>query len=106
MSADDDRRKLAEFLATQPMTGDITHEQVARAQSRDELGITSLNMIMILLNYIHEYTNDTVTLRPEWVSRLGDIDGIVSVLHEIDAAVTATAATDAAAMGLAAPART
>jgi hypothetical protein len=37
------------------------------------------------VNYIDEYANDTVTLRPEWVSRLGDVDGIVSVLHEIDA---------------------
>jgi hypothetical protein len=116
MGADDDRRRFAAFLATQPMTSGITAEQVALAQSRDELGITSLNMIMLLLNYIHESANDSVTLRPEWVSRLGDVDGIISVLHEIDAAAQDTAATDAAStdaagtdtatMGLAEPART
>jgi hypothetical protein len=85
MDADDYRRKLAEFLATQPVTSDVTYEQVVQAQSREELGISSLNMILVLLNYISEYTNDAVTLRPEWVPRLVDIDGIVSVLREIDA---------------------
>jgi hypothetical protein len=83
--AANDRRKFAEFLAKQPITSDITYEQVVRAKSRQDLGISSLNMIMVLVNYIDEYANDTVTLRPEWVSRLGDVDGIVSVLHEIDA---------------------
>lgn len=91
MSDDDYRRKLAEFLATQPMTSDITYEQVVRAESRDELGISSLNMIMVLVHYIDEYTNNTVTLRPEWVSRLGAVDGIISVLREIDASAVVPA---------------
>ncbi|GAA2586441.1 hypothetical protein GCM10010399_15580 [Dactylosporangium fulvum] len=85
MDADDYRHKFAEFLATQPIGDDLAYEQIVRAQSRDELGITSLNMIMVLMNYIKKYTNDTVTLRPEWVLRLNDVDGIVSVLREIDA---------------------
>ena len=85
MDVDDYRRKFAEFLATQPMTSGITYEQVVAAESREELGISSLNMIMVLVNYIKEYTNDTVTLRPEWVSQLGDIDGILAVLRQIDA---------------------
>jgi hypothetical protein len=91
MAADDYRRKFADFLAIQPMTKDITYDQVVRAHSRDELGISSLNMILVLVNYISEYTNDTVTLRPEWVSRLGDVDGIASVLREIDASSLAHA---------------
>lgn len=85
MDADDYRHKFAEFLVTQPMGGDLAYEQIVRAQSREELGITSLNMIVVLLNYIKKYTNDTVTLRPEWVLRLNDVDGIASVLREIDA---------------------
>jgi hypothetical protein len=85
MNADDYRRKFADFLAKQPMTSDITYEQVGQAKTRDELGISSLNMVLVLVNYIDEYTNNTVTMRPEWVSRLGDIDGILSVLREIDA---------------------
>lgn len=85
MGTEDYRRTFAEFLATQPVTSDVTYEQVAKARTREELGISSLNMILVLANYIKERTNDTVVLRPEWVSRLTDIDGIVSVLREIDA---------------------
>jgi hypothetical protein len=93
MDADDYRRKLAEFLATQPVTSDVTYEQVVQAQTREDLGISSLNMILVLLTYISEYTNDTVTLRPEWVTRLVDVNGIVSVLREIDANSVAPAQT-------------
>jgi hypothetical protein len=93
MDADDYRRKLAEFLATQPVTSDVTYEQVVQAQTREDLGISSLNMILVLLTYISEYTNDTVTLRPEWVTRLVDVNGIVSVLREIDANSVAPAHT-------------
>jgi hypothetical protein len=93
MDADDYRRKLAEFLATQPVTSDVTYEQVVQAQTREDLGISSLNMILVLLTYISEYTNDTVTLRPEWVTRLVDVNGIVSVLREIDANSVAPART-------------
>jgi hypothetical protein len=85
MGTEDYRRTFAEFLATQPATSDVTYEQVAQAQTREELGISSLNMIMVLANYIKERTNDTVVLRPEWVSRLNDMDGVVFVLREIDA---------------------
>jgi hypothetical protein len=84
MDADDYRHKFAEFLTTQPIGGDLSYEQIIRAQSRQEMGISSLNMIMVLMNYIKKYTNDTVTVRPEWVPRLNDIDGIISVLREID----------------------
>jgi hypothetical protein len=93
MATDDYRQKLADFLAKQPMTSDITYEQVAGATTRDELGINSLNMVMVLVNYINEYTDNTVTMRPEWVSRLGDVDGIVSVLREIDASAEVPART-------------
>lgn len=85
MDTDDYRRKFAEFLATQPMTSDVSYEQVVQARTREELGISSLNMIQVLLNYINEHTDGTVTLRPEWVPRMIDIDGIVAVLREIDA---------------------
>ena len=91
MDADDYRHKFAEFLATQPIGGDLSHEQVVRAQSREELGISSLSMIVVLLNYIKKYTNGTVTLRPEWVPRLNDVDGIVSVLRDIDASAAESA---------------
>jgi hypothetical protein len=93
MDTDDYRRTFAEFLATQPVTSDVTYEQVAEARTREDLGISSLNMIQLLVNYIEERTNNTVTLRPEWVSRLTDMDGIVAVLREIDASSLAEART-------------
>jgi hypothetical protein len=93
MGADDYRRTFAEFLATQPMTSEVTYEQVATARTREDLGISSLNMILVLVNYLKERTNDTVALRPEWVSRLTDMDGIVSVLREIDASTVEPART-------------
>ncbi|MGQ4485686.1 hypothetical protein LRE75_30960 [Streptomyces sp. 372A] len=91
MSADDGRAKFADFLATQTMTAGITREDVERATTREELGISSLNIILLLVNYIKEETNDSVQLRPEWVSRLGDVEGIVSVVREIDACALAAA---------------
>ncbi|HWU09761.1 MAG TPA: hypothetical protein VN520_25865 [Streptomyces sp.] len=91
MSADDDRARFADFLRTQPMTAGLTREDVERATTREELGISSLNMILLLVNYIKEKANDSVQLRPEWVSRLGDVDGIVSVVREIDERALAAA---------------
>lgn len=91
MSADDYRTKFADFLRTQPMTQGITREDVDRATTREELGISSLNIILVLVNYIKEKANDSVQLRPEWVSRLGDVEGIVSVVREIDESALAAA---------------
>ncbi|MFI9243924.1 hypothetical protein ACIGXF_15290 [Streptomyces sp. NPDC053086] len=84
MSADDYLHKLADFLRTQPATSELTYEDISRATSREELGISSLNIILVLVNYIKEHADNRVTLKPEWVSRLNDVDGIVSVLREID----------------------
>ena len=85
MATDDHRQKFADFLVTQPMGAELGHEQIVRAQTRDELGISSLNMIIVLMNYIKKYTDGSVTLKPEWVLRLNDVDGIASVLRDIDA---------------------
>ncbi len=84
MEANDYRQKFADFLATQSAGNGLSYEQIVQAESRQELGISSLNMILVLLNYIKEYTNSGITVRPEWVLRLNDVDGIISVLREID----------------------
>jgi hypothetical protein len=77
-------KKFVGFLATQDIAVDLTYDDVARANARDELGISSLNIILIVVNYIREYADDEVTFDPEWVGRLENVDGILSVLHEID----------------------
>lgn len=99
MGADDYRHKFAEFLATQPVGGDLSYEQIVRADTREELGISSLNMIMVLLNYIKKYTNGGITVRPEWVLRLNDVEGIISVLREIDASDVGPSGTGASEIG-------
>lgn len=93
MHADGYRHKLAEFLTTQPAAADLSYEQIMRAQTRQELGISSLNMIVVLMNYIKQHTNGNVTVRPEWVLQLNDIDGITTVLREIDATAAEPART-------------
>jgi hypothetical protein len=85
MSSEDYRRKLADFLKTQPETSGVTYEDIAAAHTREELGIGSLAMILVLVNYIKEFADGAVTVQPEWVTRLNDVEGIVSVLGEIDA---------------------
>ncbi len=84
MGTDDYRQKFAEFLTTQAAGDGLSCEQIVQADSRKELGISSLNMIVVLLNYIKKHTNSGITVRPEWVLRLNDVDGIISVLREID----------------------
>jgi hypothetical protein len=48
-------------------------------------------MILVLVNYLTKYTDGTMEIDPEWVSRLSDVDGIISVLQEIDASQLAGA---------------
>lgn len=84
--------KLAGFLATQSGLGAITVDDLAPARTRDELGIGSLQIILVMANYSAAAEGD-VMFRPEWVARLEDVDGIVSVMREIDA--VALAPTDA-----------
>lgn len=84
--ADDDvyLKKFADFLATQPVASGLAYEDVARAKTRDELGISSLNIILIVSNYLKERTGGTMSIQPVWVSRLNDIAGIASVFREIE----------------------
>ena len=51
MATDDHRQRFAEILATQPVGDGLTYEQVVKAQTRQELGISSLNMIIVLMNH-------------------------------------------------------
>jgi hypothetical protein len=87
----EDRRHLAEFLATQSGLEAITVDQVEGARTRQDLGITSLQVILVMVNYLAAVNNE-LAFRPEWVSRLDEIDGIASVMREIDSLALTTAA--------------
>jgi hypothetical protein len=76
-------KKFVDFLQTQPLAQELSYDDVAQASTREELGIGSLSIIMMISNYIKENASG-VMIKPEWVSRLNDVDGILSVLREID----------------------
>jgi hypothetical protein len=84
MPADDTYlHKLAEFALTQPSTKELSYDDFAQAKTRGELGISSLNVIMLIVEYIN-VNAPGVTIKPEWVARLETVDGIVSVIGEIE----------------------
>lgn len=89
MSDADQRLRLHEVLVRQPPTSHLTYEQVARAERREDLGISSLNIILVLSNHLSELTDGTGVFLPEWVARLGEVSGITAVLQEIDDAAVA-----------------
>lgn len=66
------------------MSGRVDDVQVLRAQRRTDLGITSLEVIMLVANYMSLRAVDTGGFKPEWVTQLDDIAGIVLVMREID----------------------
>lgn len=76
-------RKLADFARTQPATGELSYQDFAQATTRMELGISSLNVIMLIVGYVNANAPG-VAIRPEWVARLETIDGIASVIGEIE----------------------
>jgi hypothetical protein len=82
-TTDDYRHTFTEFLTTQPAAAHLTPDQITNAHTREELGISSLNMIIIMMNYLNHHTNGTITIRPEWVPQLNDLDGITAILKEI-----------------------
>jgi hypothetical protein len=86
MPADTDEylKKFVDFLGTQDVGRDLTYDDIAQARTRDELGISSLNIILVVANYIKEQAGGEVTFKPEWVAKLDDVDGILSVMREID----------------------
>ncbi|TYB69193.1 hypothetical protein FXF51_08105 [Nonomuraea sp. PA05] len=86
---DDRLRNFVDFLGTQPMAPPLTYDDVAPGMSRAELGISSLNILILVNSYIEEKASGKIALRPEWVPLLDDVEGILKVLDEIDACAPA-----------------
>jgi hypothetical protein len=86
-------RKFVDFLGTQEVVRDLDLEGVARGKRRDELGISSLNIIMLVMAYLKKNGAPGVRFSPRWVASLETVDGILTVLREIDGTALAHAAT-------------
>lgn len=90
---DDYLRRFVDFATEQNMVSGLDPAEVAPSTRRDELGISSLNIILLLANYMKERGASELAFRPEWVARLDVVEGILAVMREVDqAAPRATAA--------------
>jgi hypothetical protein len=77
------REKFLNFAISEGFLSSVSADDVARSSTRDDLGLSSLNVILLIVNYLKQNSRD-VTLDPEWVASLDDVDGIISVMREID----------------------
>ena len=82
--------KLARFLGRQGLTH-LDVEALSSARTRSDLGIASLQIILLMVQY-GEAAGD-VTFKPEWVARVEEVEGIVSVMREIDSLAPAPVST-------------
>jgi hypothetical protein len=80
---DDYLGEFCAFLQTQDYLGPIAVEELRRAQTRDDLGFTSLAVIMLVVNFMEARGVPTDEFDSEWVGRLESVEGIISVLRDI-----------------------
>jgi hypothetical protein len=81
-----DLLKLCSFINGQTYLRDISIEALRAARSREELGITSLEVILLVSNYMQSAGLAESCFKPEWVMALDDLPGIIRVFKEIDGA--------------------
>jgi hypothetical protein len=79
-------RKFVDFATDQGMVSGLGYGDVGLTTRREELGISSLNIILLVANYMKERVSGDLDFKPEWVAKLNQVDGIIAVLQEIDAA--------------------
>lgn len=85
MIAHEDYVRFCSFLGTQEHLERIELDALKAASTRDQLGITSLGVILLIANYMEASGVPNDDFDPDWIGRLDDVEGIFSVLREIDA---------------------
>jgi len=76
--------KLTELISSQDYLKDVPLDAVGLSSTRDELGITSLSVIMLVANYMERVGGADQAFDPDWVHRLNDVGGIIQVMRLID----------------------
>lgn len=84
VTIDEHLKHFVDFLGTQELAPPLTYADFARCTTRAELGISSLNMLILVAGYIDVAANGKASLQPEWVPLLDEVEGIRSVVSEID----------------------
>jgi hypothetical protein len=77
-------QKFVDAVAAAGLDVTVTADDVRNATRRQDLGITSLNIIMVVVSYLQTGPGGGGVPKAEWVPRLDEVDGILSVLEEID----------------------
>lgn len=60
-------------------------ERLLPMASRDDLPLTSLEVIMLLIKHMENLSVDTGDFSPDWVELLNTIPGIILVMNKIEA---------------------
>ena len=77
-------RHFVDYACGQPGMPALNYDDVAGSSTRAELGISSLDMLILIAGYIDATAAGRAMLQPEWVPLLDDVAGIGSVVAEID----------------------
>lgn len=81
-------RRFADYVGSQG-GHPLTYADFVACASRAELGISSLDMLILVAGYIDATAGGSIVLQPEWVPMLDDVAGIRAVVAEIDTAAAA-----------------
>jgi hypothetical protein len=91
--ADCDYRQLLLALGVaEGLFSGVTVADIAQHETRCDLGLTSLNVILLIARYLDEASGD-VTFDPGWVAELETVDGIIAVMQSIDGTRSASVPT-------------
>ena len=75
---------LCAFINIQDYLGRVSVDALRTSRTREELGITSLAVIMLVANYMQASGVSHMEFNPDWVGKLDYVEGIVAVFREID----------------------
>jgi hypothetical protein len=76
--------EVCRFLNSQDYVGKVDFERFKASKNVTDLGITSLGVIALTASYLKTRGLSAAAFDPQWVSRLGEVAGLVSVFSEID----------------------
>jgi acyl carrier protein len=81
---DNYRQRLVDLAVSEGLLSNTTVDEIRPDRSRGDLGLTSLNVILLIAGYLEQSSGD-ITFDPEWVASLETIGGIITVMQNIDA---------------------
>jgi hypothetical protein len=75
--------KFLDLAVSEGFMAEMSVDDLPPGTTREDLGLSSLNVILLIANYIEQNAGD-VEFDPAWVDSLADVEGIASVLRRID----------------------